>query len=457
MATTNFINRQTPIMAEWLNDVDEKIYQGTIATGSTTRRTLEVRAADVLNVKDFGAVGDGITDDVVAVQATIAYAVAAGGGHVFFPRGTYNISIPLLTYQNITLLGEGSDVSIIKKTTTTVGSGTSRARGGAITDSYVVDSIISVWHDDTGTGTLYSYRTNLYALKLEGIGNTYGIYAPRVSQCMWENLYVENVATAILTYDAWMMNYRRITSQGTQRGIRHADDGSGFGSGTSCVFDSCWVNFDNTVQAPTYGFDLFGLTYSSLISCGVDNATRLDTTAPYAYRFLSCRGISMMACATEGGQAGLIEATNSRVTVQNFRSFSMTGNAGWGTVAGIFNDTSVLTFINCDIDAYTSPGTLFNQVIQNGATQTEIDSLMPSGGSTFISYSGGSKRTQISAGSIYVNDAQLVGATNTGWSAMTGTTNKASVYDTATVTTAQLAGRVMALQAALTTHGLLST
>jgi hypothetical protein len=50
---------------------------------------------------------------------------------------------------------------------------------------------------------------------------------------------------------------------------------------------------------------------------------------------------------------------------------------------------------------------------------------------------------------------QVVGARNTGWGAMTGTTNKATVYDTATVTTAQLAGRVMALQEALTTHGLI--
>ncbi len=51
---------------------------------------------------------------------------------------------------------------------------------------------------------------------------------------------------------------------------------------------------------------------------------------------------------------------------------------------------------------------------------------------------------------------QLLSSTrDTGWSAMTGTTNKATVYDTATVTLAQLAGRVMALQAALTGHGLI--
>lgn len=57
--------------------------------------------------------------------------------------------------------------------------------------------------------------------------------------------------------------------------------------------------------------------------------------------------------------------------------------------------------------------------------------------------------------SIIVGASQVVASRDTGWSAMTGTTNKATVYDTATVTLAQLAGRVMAMQAALTTHGLL--
>jgi len=54
-----------------------------------------------------------------------------------------------------------------------------------------------------------------------------------------------------------------------------------------------------------------------------------------------------------------------------------------------------------------------------------------------------------------VSGTKVVGARDTGWSAMTGTANEATVYDTATVTLAQLAGRVMALQAALTTHGLI--
>lgn len=51
---------------------------------------------------------------------------------------------------------------------------------------------------------------------------------------------------------------------------------------------------------------------------------------------------------------------------------------------------------------------------------------------------------------------KVVGARDTGWTAMTGTPEKGA-RDTATVTLAQLAGQVMALKTALTTHGLIGT
>ena len=88
------------------------------ATGSTTARTLANRFADVTNVRDFGAVGDGVTDDTAAIQAAINYVQSGNwpGGVVFFPAPAsgaftyYKISSPLLvTKSHITLLGEGTE------------------------------------------------------------------------------------------------------------------------------------------------------------------------------------------------------------------------------------------------------------------------------------------------------------------------------------------------------------
>jgi hypothetical protein len=56
------------------------------ATGSTTARTLANRFADVVNVKDFGAVGDGVADD------TAAFVAAQNAGrNIFIPSGEYLI------------------------------------------------------------------------------------------------------------------------------------------------------------------------------------------------------------------------------------------------------------------------------------------------------------------------------------------------------------------------------
>jgi len=59
-----------------------------IATGSTTARSLANRFVDLANVKDFGAVGDGVTNDIAA------FVLAADTGkQVFVPDGTYTITV----------------------------------------------------------------------------------------------------------------------------------------------------------------------------------------------------------------------------------------------------------------------------------------------------------------------------------------------------------------------------
>lgn len=44
----------------------------------------------LINVRDHGATGDGVTNDAPAIRAAIAAAVKIGGA-VLFPSGTYRI------------------------------------------------------------------------------------------------------------------------------------------------------------------------------------------------------------------------------------------------------------------------------------------------------------------------------------------------------------------------------
>ncbi len=69
-----------------------------------------------INVKNFGALGNGVTDDKIAVQNAIDAAKNAGGGTVFFPQGTYYLNgCVYVTGDNITLDG-GNKLATIKGT-----------------------------------------------------------------------------------------------------------------------------------------------------------------------------------------------------------------------------------------------------------------------------------------------------------------------------------------------------
>jgi hypothetical protein len=53
----------------------------------------------------YGAVGDGVTNDLGAIQAAINAANVAGGGVVFFPKGTYLVNGTLTSYNTVSLQG----------------------------------------------------------------------------------------------------------------------------------------------------------------------------------------------------------------------------------------------------------------------------------------------------------------------------------------------------------------
>ena len=71
--------------------------------------TIVYDPSDGYNVKDFGATGDGTTDDAEAIQAAIDAAYSGGGGQVLFPvpSSAYLVNTALVLKSNVQLLGMG--------------------------------------------------------------------------------------------------------------------------------------------------------------------------------------------------------------------------------------------------------------------------------------------------------------------------------------------------------------
>jgi hypothetical protein len=82
-----------------------------LSAGSTKKTTvvgIHALGVNWINVKAYGATGDGATDDRAAIQAAID-AVPATGGTVYFPVGKYVVGSPgldITTRQGLTFLGD---------------------------------------------------------------------------------------------------------------------------------------------------------------------------------------------------------------------------------------------------------------------------------------------------------------------------------------------------------------
>jgi hypothetical protein len=86
----------------------------TVVTGKVSQ-IQDVTSQINISAKDFGASGDGVTDDTTAINNALA-SISISGGALHLPAGNYKVSAPLNVPGNVTVFGDGISATTVTAT-----------------------------------------------------------------------------------------------------------------------------------------------------------------------------------------------------------------------------------------------------------------------------------------------------------------------------------------------------
>lgn len=223
----------------------------------------------IVNVKDFGAIGDGVADDTSAIQNAIDYVYSEyNGGIIFLPPGTYKITSRLELKFNCRLIGTHRDSVEIVQANDLAGIYAKQSLYG-VTKIHIKNILL--------TG---NYSSNTDANGIHLIGDD-GI---NVISCELENIKVEGFYNGIVIERPMTAKIEDIESK------NNANDGFHIaGDGTSFTAINCFATGNGL-----NGWYVDDLSYSSLINCASDGNTG------FGYHINGTQGFSLISCGAEG-------------------------------------------------------------------------------------------------------------------------------------------------------------
>ena len=118
------------------DDISKKV---AIASGSTEEKSLEERFGDIVNVKDFGAVGDGITDDTEAIQTAVDLA-GERKCRIYIPKGVYTVKLGIGLPSDVTVYGDGIGKTVVSMPVLPDGAYTETVKAQHGTESMYVEN-----------------------------------------------------------------------------------------------------------------------------------------------------------------------------------------------------------------------------------------------------------------------------------------------------------------------------
>jgi hypothetical protein len=331
-------NDYTVLLAELANQTDVNLGDALIGfkqantDGLITNavgRTVHNKLTDLISVRDFGAKGDGTTDDTAAIQAAIAYA-QTNGGVVYLPEGVYIITSTLTMTMNSQLnnplfrpsmRGDGIGATIIYQTGST---------NGLTINGYPANPAdYSYFSDFTLQGT-----------DLVGIGA--GIAITDSAFVNFTNILLIGWNTGVYGLDVLSTVFNRVTIRFNNQGFRFESSGAGaYASEPNAItMMGCTVGNNNLYGGLVIGANTFTFLGGSIEANGY--GTDLSSSK-WGLRLTNCGGqfAQQGACGfnlqgiyfeTNGGQAQLwVEQTIARPGMSGVVtgcSFATIGNAG---------------------------------------------------------------------------------------------------------------------------------
>ena len=194
------------------------IIKPTLVSGAG--RWLAVDTSSYINVKQFGAVGDGVADDTTAISSAIDEF-----NTVYFPNGTYLFSGITINKHNVTLYGAGESRSVLLMTNAaaaavTIGS-TAFTSGINIRNLKIEGNDSNLGGISLGTTTFAAARIRIQDVFITGFQNAtngYGIRLNSNQNTDIENLWIQECRLGIYRANGGYSTSTRFSGKGSYFG-----------------------------------------------------------------------------------------------------------------------------------------------------------------------------------------------------------------------------------------------
>lgn len=169
---------------------------------SLTRVSYSMINGASINVLDFGAVGDGVTDDKAAIQAAFDYANSIGGAVVYFPPGNFVHSGNLSLHTNTTVVGSGHGTAAVSgQHGTTLICTNASAHGISVGGDFVTISNLRLHNSVSGTGWAIYGTGVMPEFLMENFtvtGYKKGIYLAEAINCTMRNSRMQGQGKSVV-------------------------------------------------------------------------------------------------------------------------------------------------------------------------------------------------------------------------------------------------------------------